>query len=119
MQNAALLWHVSLLVSPERKAIALGLVGLVRIAPIIVFSMVSGVVADAMDRRRVLFVTQSMAGLVALSLALYTWSGGVAVWPIYALSAIGAAVSSFDLPARAALVPTLVPREHLERKSVV
>ncbi len=113
MQNAALLWHVSLLVSPERKAIALGLVGLVRVVPIIVFSMVSGVVADAMDRRRVLFVTQSMAGLVALSLALYTDGGGSAVWPIYALSAIGAAVSSFDLPARAALIPTLVPREHL------
>lgn len=113
MQNAALLWHVSLLVSPERKAIALGLVGLVRIAPIVVFSMVSGVVADAMDRRKVLFVTQSLAGLVALALALYTYSGGTAVWPIYALSAIGAAVSSFDLPARAALVPTLVPREHL------
>jgi len=113
MQNAALLWHVSLLVSPERKAIALGLVGLVRIAPIVVFSMVSGVVADAMDRRKVLFVTQSLAGLVALSLALYTYSGGTAVWPIYALSAIGAAVSAFDLPARAALVPTLVPRAHL------
>ena len=72
MQNAALLWHVSLLVSPDRKAIALGFVGLVRIAPIIVFSMVSGVVADAMDRRRVLFVTQSMAGLVAVALAVYT-----------------------------------------------
>ena len=46
MQNAALLWHVSLLVSPDRKAIALGVVGLVRIAPVVVFSMVSGVVAD-------------------------------------------------------------------------
>ena len=113
MQNAALLWHVSLLVSPDRKAIALGFVGLVRIAPIIVFSMVSGVVADAMDRRRVLFVTQSLAGVVALALAVYTYSGGTAIWPIYALSAVGAAVSSFDLPARAALVPTLVPREHL------
>ena len=113
MQNAALLWHVSLLVSPERKALALGTVGLVRVAPIVVFSMVSGVVADAMDRRRVLFVTQSMAGLVALALAVYTYRGGTAVWPIYALSAVGAAVSSFDLPARAALVPTLVPREHL------
>ncbi len=113
MQNAALLWHVSLLVSPERKALALGFVGLVRVAPIIVFSMVSGVVADAVDRRRVLFVTQSLAGVVALALALYTYGGGAALWPIYALSAVGAAVSSFDLPARAALVPTLVPREHL------
>jgi MFS family permease len=113
MQNAALLWHVSLLVSPERKAIALGLVGLARVAPVVVFSLVSGVVADAMDRRRVLMVTQSLAGLVALALAMLTYHGLRVVWPIYALSAVGAAVSSFDLPARQALVPALVPREHL------
>lgn len=113
MQNAALLWHVSLLVAPERKAIALGFVGLVRVAPVVVFSMVSGVVADAMDRRRVLLITQSLSGLVAVALAVLTYRGLSAVWPIYALSALGAAVSSFDLPARQALVPTLVPREHL------
>jgi MFS family permease len=113
MQNAALLWHVSLLVSPDRKAIALGFVGLVRVAPVVVFSMVSGVVADAMDRRRVLLITQSLAGLVAVALAVLTYRGLSAVWPIYALSAAGAAVSAFDLPARQALVPALVPREHL------
>jgi MFS family permease len=113
MQNTALLWHVSLLVSPERKALALGLVGLVRVAPVVVFSMISGVVADAMDRRRVLLITQSLSGLVALALAVLTYRGLSVVWPIYALSAVGAAVSSFDLPARQALVPALVPREHL------
>jgi len=42
-----------------------------------------------------------------------TFTGLTALWPIYALSAAGAAVSAFDLPARQALVPTLVPREHL------
>ena len=47
MQNAALLWHVSLLVPPDRKGLALGMVGLVRVLPIMVFSMISGVVADA------------------------------------------------------------------------
>ena len=113
MQNAALLWHVSLLVSPDRKAIALGVVGLVRIAPVVVFSMVSGVVADALDRRRVLLITQTASGLVAVALAVLTYRGLSAVWPIYALSAVGAAVSAFDLPARQALMPTLVPREHL------
>ena len=113
MQNAALLWHVSLLVSPDKKAIALGVVGLVRIAPVVVFSMVSGVVADALDRRRVLLVTQTLAGLVATVLAVLTYRGLSAVWPIYVLSAVGSAVSAFDLPARQALVPTLVPREHL------
>jgi MFS family permease len=113
MQNAALLWHVSLLVSPDRKAMALGTVGLVRVAPVVIFSMISGVVADAMDRRRVLLITQSLAGVVALALAFLAWQGQTALWPIYALSAAGAAVSAFDLPARQALLPALVPREHL------
>ena len=113
MQNAALLWHVSLLVSPERKGLALGFVGLVRVGPIVVFSLVSGVVADAWDRRRLMFVTQSLAALVALTLALLTFRGLTSVWPIYVLAALGASVSVFDLPARQALTPMLVPREHL------
>jgi MFS family permease len=104
---------VSLLVAPERKALALGLVGLARIAPVIVFSMVSGVVADALDRRRVLLVTQALSTIVSTVLAVLTFRGLTVVWPIYVLAASGAAVSAFDLPARQALLPTLVPREHL------
>ena len=65
MQNAALLWHVSLLVPPERKGLALGLVGLVRVVPIVVFSMISGVVADAWDRRRLMLFTQLCSALVS------------------------------------------------------
>jgi MFS family permease len=113
MQNAALLWHVSLLVSPERKGLALGLVGLVKVVPIIVFSMVSGVVADAWNRRRLMMFTQAGSATVAAALALVARSGGASVWPVYALAALGAAVGTFDLPARQALVPMLVPREHL------
>jgi MFS family permease len=113
MQNAALLWHVSLLVPPERKGLALGLVGLVKVAPIMTFSLISGVVADAWDRRKVMLVTQLAATAVALALAVLTLRGLTVVWPIYALAALGAAVGAFDLPARQALVPSLVPREHL------
>src|ERR1700682_6242393 len=68
MQNAALLWHVSLLVPPERKGLALGLVGLVRVVPVVVFSLISGVVADAWDRRRLMLFTQVAATLVATAL---------------------------------------------------
>jgi MFS family permease len=113
MQNAALLWHVSLLVPPERKGLALGLVGLVRVVPVIVFSMISGVVADAWDRRRLMLFTQTAAAIVSLALAALTFRGLSAVWPIYALAACGSAVGAFDLPARQALIPMLVPREHL------
>jgi len=113
MQNAALLWHVSLLVPPDKKGLALGLVGLVKVVPIVFFSMVSGVVADAWDRRRLMLLTQTGSTLVALALAGLAFLGLSTVWPIYALAATGAAVAAFDLPARQALVPTLVPREHL------
>ncbi|HEY6360726.1 MAG TPA: MFS transporter [Vicinamibacterales bacterium] len=113
MQNAALLWHVSLLAPPDRKGLALGMVGLVRVVPIVAFSIVAGVVADAHNRRRLMLVTQTGAALVAIALALVT-AGGVSVLsPIYALAALGGAVGAFDLPARQSLVPTLVPREHL------
>jgi MFS family permease len=113
MQNAALLWHVSLLVPADRKGLALGFVGLVRVFPIVIFSMFSGVVADAWDRRRVMLWTQIAATAVAVALGVLAFRGVTAVWPIYVLAALGSAVGAFDLPARNALVPSLVPRDHL------
>jgi len=113
MQNAALLWHVSLLVPPDKKGIALGMVGLVRVVPIVAFSLLSGVIADAWDRRRVMLVTQSFAALIAVMLAIVAFRGVEALWPIYLLAALGGCTAAFDLPARQALTPMLVPREHL------
>ena len=57
--------------------------------------------------------TQTGSALVALSLAYLTFAGVSNVWPIYALAALSSAVAAFDLPARHALIPMLVPREHL------
>jgi MFS family permease len=113
MQNAAVLWHVSLLVTPDRKALALGFVGLVRVVPIVILSMVSGVAADVWDRRKLMLLTQSCSTMVAIALTALTFRGLHEVWPLYVLSALGASASAFDLPARQSLVPTLVPREHL------
>jgi MFS family permease len=113
MQNAALLWHVSLLVPPHQRGIALGMVGLVRVVPIIGFSLVSGVLADALDRRRLMLVTQAGMAVAAGVLAWHAFSGSRSLWPLYALAAAGSAFGSFDGPARQSLVPTLVPREDL------
>ena len=115
MQNAALLWHVSLLVPPERKGSrAWAPSGLVRIVPIVVFS------PDQWRGRRCMGSTQADAlppqtgsAAVTLGLAWLTFRGVSVVWPIYALAALSSAVGAFDLPARQALLPTLVPREHL------
>lgn len=112
MQQAALLWHVSLLV-PGNKAIALGTVGLVRVLPIIALSMVSGVAADVLDRRKMMLVTSIGGGIVALALAALAFGGVTRVWPVYVLAALGSATGTFDAPARHALVPSLVPRDML------
>lgn len=113
MQSAAMLWHVSLLVTADRRALALGLVGLAKIGPILLFSMISGVAADALNRRTLMLATQSVMAVLAALLAVLTLRGLDAAWPIYVLAACSSAAASFDLPARQALVPTLIPREHL------
>ncbi len=113
MQQAAILWHVSLLVEPEHKGIALGMVGLVRVVPIILFSLVSGVAADVFDRRKLMLVTQIGGTLVASTLAFLAFMGMHVVWPIYVLAAVGATTGTFDAPARQALLPMLVSREDL------
>src|SRR4029453_1101305 len=76
-------WEVSLLVSPDRKGLALGLVGLVPVLPIVVFSMISGVVADAWDRRRLMLGTQIAATIVAVALGLLAFRGTTAGWAVY------------------------------------
>jgi MFS family permease len=113
MQQAAILWHVSLLVTPAHKGLALGMVGLVRVLPIIFFSLVSGVAADVFDRRKLMLITQLGGTIVASVLAVLAFMGITVVWPIYVLAAVGAAAGAFDAPARQALVPALVPREDL------
>jgi MFS family permease len=113
MQTAAILWHVSLLVPPDRKGLALGMVGLVRVVPIVAFSLFSGVVADVLDRRRMMLVTQATMGVLAAVLAVLAFQGLRSVWPIYVLAALTSAASAFDAPARQSLIPNLVPREHL------
>ena len=114
MQQAAILWHVSLLVPPDTRALALGMVGLVRVLPIIVFSLISGVAADVFDRRKLMLDHAARRRRSSRrSLAVLAFAGLTVVWPIYVLAAIGAAAGAFDAPARQALVPMLVPREDL------
>jgi MFS family permease len=106
MQLVAINWHVYLL---TKSPLALGMVGLVRVLPIIVCSLVGGVVADAVDRKRLLLVTQTMMLVSAALLALITAHGLESVWPIYLLTAMSGAATAFDNPARQALMPALVP----------
>lgn len=108
MQLVAINWHVYIL---TKSPLALGIVGLVRVVPIIICSLAGGVVADAVNRKRLMLITQSVMLLSAALLALVTASGLKSVWPLYLLTAISSAAVAFDNPARQAILPTLVPPE--------
>ena len=110
MQFAAINWHVWKLTG---LPLALGAIGLVRILPVIVFSLVGGVAADALDRRRLLMLTQSVMMVLSGLLALATLRSEPSVFLIYAVTSLRAAAGAVDNPARQALIPNLVPRERL------
>jgi len=110
MQQWALFWHISQL---SRDPIAVSIVGGVRFAAVLGFSLIGGLAADRLNRRQILFATQSLAMLVAFALGLLTALHRIRLWHIYLLTAIQASAMAFDLPARQSLVPNLVPRDEL------
>jgi MFS family permease len=110
MQQVAVAWQIYDL---THSPVALGLVGAARVAPLLLFAVGGGVVADAVDRRKLMLFSQTAMALVSLSLALLTRTHHVSPVAIYALVAFGGMGLAIDSPARQALVPLLVPREDL------
>ena len=110
MQVWALFWHIRELTP---NPIALGVLGLARILPVVVFSLVGGAVADVLNRRKIMFLTQGGMTMVALLLGGLTLRGEINLWYIYALTALQAVFNAFDLPARQAMTPNLVPAHDL------
>src|SRR3954453_6746886 len=67
MQQVAVVWQLYLL---SGSPLALGMLGAFRVVPIVVFALGGGVVADALDRRRLMLVTQTVLALVSVALAV-------------------------------------------------
>jgi MFS family permease len=91
------------------SAFMLGLTGFLETLPFIIFGLFAGAVADAFDRKRVLLLTMVLQLIPGVAMAALTYTGTVKVWHIYTLGFLGAFVDVFNWPARAALVPRLVP----------
>jgi MFS family permease len=106
IQRVAVAWQVFELTGDPFQ---LGLLGLVRFAPLFVFGLVGGVVADRYDRRLTLIVTQLALMAVAAAFAVLTATGGITLPLIYALTALSALLGAVAAPTRHALIPTLVP----------
>jgi MFS family permease len=112
MLRAAIAWHVFAL---TQSAFHLGLIGLVQFAPALGLTLLGGAVADTYERRRIIMVAQLAPLACALALFAATRGGFVSVPLLYAMVFAIACSASFENPARAALLPTLVPREMFPR----
>jgi MFS family permease len=96
-----------------RSSLAVGLVGLANVVPLIVFSLIGGAIADAVDRRRLMLVMQILLGATSVGMAVNAASPRPALWPLYMLTAAQAGLFAIDSPTRAAVIPALVGRRHL------
>ena len=93
------------------SAIALGAVSLTQAAAFLLFAPLGGSAADHFDRRRLLFVTQSLMMGLAVLLGILTATGAIRFWMIPLVAFASSATLSFDQPTRNALAASLVPRE--------
>lgn len=110
MQLWALFWHLRTL---SDQPIVVSGIGLARFLPILILSLIGGLVADMYNRRKVMFISQIVMTLVSATFGFLTYFGLIQIWHMYVLTAIQAAAMAFDMPARQSLTPNLVPREDL------
>ncbi len=97
----------------HNSPVALGVVSLAQAASFFLFAFIGGSVADQVDKRRFLLITQSLSMGLAFILSVLTITGIIQVWMIVLLAFCSGTVLSFDQPTRSSLVPILVPREEL------
>ncbi len=109
LQIWAVFWQLDHLTHrPE----AVGTVGLIRVVPLLVFGLLAGHLADTRERPKVLLVTQSTMGALALLLAFLTFTGRITPGLIYGIVLLDSVARAYDGPARQSLVANLVPQEH-------
>ncbi len=127
MQLFAINWHIFQLLRGQSftinvfgsdivmgsEAFGLGMLGLVRVIPIVMFALLGGVLADALDRRRVMIWTRVISAMISAVLTYLTLADQIDVNTIYLLTALGAAATALDSPARQSIVANLVKPRHL------
>jgi MFS family permease len=95
------------------SSLSIGLLALVQLVPILIFSLGGGAVADAVDRRRLLIATQALLAGSSLCLAVLAAQPNPSIWALYAVAFVAAGVGAVDQPTRSSALPRLVPRERL------
>jgi MFS family permease len=108
MQTLAQAWVVY---SLTNSALLLGVDAFLSTGPMLLFSLFGGVIADRMERRKIMLASQYLQMAFAFVLALLLWTHTVRIWHIFLLSFLTGSAQSFSGPAYASLLPLLVRRE--------
>ena len=108
MQTVAQAWVVYSLTG---SALLLGFDAFLSTGPMLIFSLFGGVIADRMERRKIMLASQYLQMTFAFVLALLLWTNTVKIWHIFLLSFLTGSAQSFSGPAYASLLPLLVRRE--------
>lgn len=95
------------------SAVLIGAINVVSALPLLLFSLFGGVVADRIDRRKILMTTQSALGVISLIYAFLIFTDRIQYWHILVIAALAGTVASFELPASQAFVSELVRRDDL------
>jgi Major Facilitator Superfamily. len=91
------------------------LIALCGVLPGILFSPLTGALVDRWNHRWTMILSDTVAGLIALAMALLLAAGRFEVWYIYVVVAIGSTLSAFQGPAYTAAITLLIPKQHLGR----
>jgi MFS family permease len=114
--QVAMAWQIYELTD---SPLQIGMLGLVRAVPQMFILLFGGLLADAMNRRKLMMVTQASLFFVSGALALLTFAGQVTPLKLYGITVFLALFSSLESPSRQAIVTNLVPAEDLARAFAV
>lgn len=110
MQSVTQSWLVLEITGSPFK---LGLIATLQSGPILLLSIFTGVLADRVTRRTLLFVTQSLQACLAVTLGLLAWSGHARYWHVALVAVVWGILTAIDQPARQSMVMELVGRAHV------
>jgi MFS family permease len=110
LTSVALVYQVYTL---TRSPLAVGLFGAVQFVPLLLLATVGGALADALDRRRMVQLTELSLAILSAALMINALLPAPSLWLLYLVGALAAGLDAFQRPALTALVPRLVEREEL------
>jgi MFS family permease len=96
-----------------RSSLSVGLLGLAELLPLLLTAFVGGALADAVDRRRLVLITEVALGLGSGMLAVAALGGKPPAWALYAIAAVMSALTGLQRPSLDALAPRLVEADEL------